>query len=199
MQSLLQDVRYAVRQLIKSPGFALTALLSLGLGIGATTAVFSVVYGVLMNPYPYKNPERLVHLVVKDKAGHDRWPGLTGPQIQRLRLAQCVQSATGEDDWNLTTTGEDLRKMSTVFISRLTRSHILAFPPCWAANSAPPTRPKVRTHNLWSCSGISFGSAIMVAIRKSLVTISNSSTKRTLSLVSFLSALPGEMVMSTFP
>ena len=108
MQSLLQDVRYAVRQLIKSPGFALTALLSLGLGIGATTAVFSVVYGVLMNPYPYKNPERLVHLVVKDKAGHDRWPGLTGPQIQRLRLAQCVQSATGEDDWNLTTTGEDL-------------------------------------------------------------------------------------------
>jgi predicted permease len=108
MQALLQDFRYAFRQLLKNPGFALTALLSLGFGIGATTSVFSVVYGVLINPYPYKNPERMVHLVLKDNAGHERWPGLSGAQIQRLRLAHCVQSATGEDDWNLTTTGEDL-------------------------------------------------------------------------------------------
>src|ERR1017187_354675 len=108
MQALLQDFRYAFRQLLKNPGFALTALLSLALGIGATTAVFSVVYGVLMNPYPYKDPERMVHLKVTDKAGHQRGFGLNGPQIQRLRQASCVQSATGEDDWNLTTTGEDL-------------------------------------------------------------------------------------------
>jgi hypothetical protein len=70
MQALLQDFRYAFRQLLKNPGFALTALLSLGFGIGATTSVFSVVYGVLINPYPYKNPERMVHLVLKDNAGH---------------------------------------------------------------------------------------------------------------------------------
>jgi putative ABC transport system permease protein len=108
MRALPQDFKYAFRQLWKNPGFALTALLSLGLGIGATTAVFSVVYAVLMNPYPYKNPERMVHLVLKDRAGHERWPGLTGSQIQRLRLAWCVESATGQDDWNLTTTGEDL-------------------------------------------------------------------------------------------
>jgi len=108
MHALLQDFRYAVRQLVKNPWFALTALFSLGLGIGATTAVFSVVYGVLMNPYPYKDPERLVHLVLKDKAGHENWPGISGPQIQRLRQAKCVENLSGEDEWNLTTTGEDL-------------------------------------------------------------------------------------------
>ena len=104
----MQNLRFAFRQLIKNPGFALTAILSLALGIGATTSVFSVVYGVLMNPYPYKDPERLVHLVLKDKAGHERWPGLTGAQLQQLRQLPIVESATGEDGWNLTTTGDDL-------------------------------------------------------------------------------------------
>jgi hypothetical protein len=48
--TLLQDLRFSLRQLFKSPGFSLTAILSLALGIGATTAVFSVVYAILMNP-----------------------------------------------------------------------------------------------------------------------------------------------------
>lgn len=58
MQTLLQDFRFSLRQLIKSPGFTLTAVISLALGIGATTAVFSVVYGILMNPYPYAGSDR---------------------------------------------------------------------------------------------------------------------------------------------
>ena len=70
MRVLLQDSVFAFRQLRKSPGFAVTAILSLALGIGATTTVFSVVYGVLMNPYPYRDPDRMVHLVLKDKAGN---------------------------------------------------------------------------------------------------------------------------------
>ena len=108
MRILLQDSIFALRQLRKSPGFALTAILSLAVGIGATTAVFSVVYGVLMNPYPYKAAERMAHLVLKDKAGNKHWPGLNGSQIRQMRQAASIESVVGENQWNLTTTDEDL-------------------------------------------------------------------------------------------
>src|SRR3984893_14245106 len=67
MWTLLQDLRFALRQFRKSPGFVLTAILSLMLGIGATTAIFSVVYGVLLDPYPYKDNDRMVHVQLNDK------------------------------------------------------------------------------------------------------------------------------------
>lgn len=60
MHSIIQDVRYVVRTLLKRPGYAVTVLLTLVLGIGATTAVFSVVSGVLLHPLPHPDPDRLV-------------------------------------------------------------------------------------------------------------------------------------------
>jgi predicted permease len=108
MRTLLQDIRYALRQLAKSPGFTVTAVLSLALGIGATTAVFSVVYAVLMDPYPYAAPDRMVHMRLKNAAGAERGFGLTGSQWQALRESPVVEDAVAIDSWSLTVTGHDL-------------------------------------------------------------------------------------------
>ena len=108
LRDVAADARYGLRILLKNPGFTIVAILSLALGIGATTAVFSVVYGVLVNPYPYANSDRMVHLTVHDNAGNRRFVNLNGPQLQQLRQARAVESAAAMEGWNLTTTEGDL-------------------------------------------------------------------------------------------
>src|SRR5438270_9061123 len=105
MHTLLQDLRYSARQLIKSPGFTLTAVISLALGIGATTAVFSVLYAALMNPYPYPAADRIVRLTADSKGGTGSWINLNGPQIRQLRNVGVVQSVIAMDYHAMTLTG----------------------------------------------------------------------------------------------
>lgn len=61
-ERLWQDIRYSVRQLRRSPGFSLVAVITLGLGIGATTAIYTLVYDVMLRPLPFVQPERLVNI-----------------------------------------------------------------------------------------------------------------------------------------
>ena len=108
LHSFTSDLRYAARDLRRRPGFMATAVLSLALGVGATSAVFSVIYAVLINPFPYPGSERIMQIALQDKAGNYRYTGLTGPQIERIRQVSSIESVVGEDGWNLTTTDGDL-------------------------------------------------------------------------------------------
>ncbi len=105
---MLEDLRYSLRQLRKSPGFTLTAVISLALGIGATTAVFSVIYAALINPYPYPDADRIVRLTLRSKTGSPDWANLNGPQIQQVRQLGVVECLLAMDYHALTLTGHDL-------------------------------------------------------------------------------------------
>ena len=107
MDTLIQDLKYAVRMLIKSPSFTIIAILTLALGIGANTALFSVVNGVLLRPLPYSQPDRLV--VLSEKTANFESSSISYPNFldwQRSNSAFASIAAYRSDDFSITGSGE---------------------------------------------------------------------------------------------
>src|SRR5690349_4591063 len=111
LENLAQDVRYGLRMLRKSPGFSAVAILTMALGIGATTAIFSMVDATLVRPLPYPEPEQLVS-IEDDLPGAGAWDvGMSQPEwedLQRSGIFEYV-SPTWFDENNLTGTSQPAR------------------------------------------------------------------------------------------
>jgi len=149
VDSLLQDLRLGVRSLLRSPGFALAALITLALGLGATTAVFSVVNALLLRPLPYAAPERLVAV----------WPEANFNKTMVARVASGVpalESLSGISIWTMTVTG-DGGEPAEVEVALVSASHfdVLGVAAARGRTFAPEEGARGRagvvvlTHDFW--------------------------------------------------
>jgi predicted permease len=110
MWTVLQDLRYTLRMLAKSPGFAAVAILTLALGIGANTAIFSIVNGVLLNPLPFPHPQELT--VLYEHTPNDETSSISYPNFldwQRTNSTFASMAAYRHEDFNVTASGEPER------------------------------------------------------------------------------------------
>jgi predicted permease len=110
VQTFWQDIRYGFRTLLKNPGFAAIAVITLALGIGANTALFSIVNGVLLNPLPFQEPDKLV-MAFSRVPESDRW-SISYPNFldwQRDNRSFSALASFRSDDFNLTGMGEPER------------------------------------------------------------------------------------------
>ena len=108
METLLQDLRYSLRSLFRQPAFALTAILTLALGIGATTAIFSVVNGVILRPLPFDEPDRLVSLQMLWTGTGRRSQNVSAPDFHDYRAQSRSFEALGYyagGEWSVTIDG----------------------------------------------------------------------------------------------
>lgn len=105
MRIFLQDLRFALRQLIRHPGFAATAILSLTLGIGATVSVFSVIYAVLLHPWSYKDSARIVQIYITDPTGREDPVSLRPADIAVLRRSLFFTDVVALSESYLNDTG----------------------------------------------------------------------------------------------
>jgi putative ABC transport system permease protein len=155
----LGDVRYALRSLARTPGFAFTAIVTLALGIGANTAIFSVVYAVLLRPLPYAEPDQLFSVEVVVPPLRDRFPSLPVRiqdffQWRKADTAFSSVAALNPAGWNLTGAGDPERaggaRVSANFFSLLgvRMAHGRAFAP----DEEQPGRDRVVviSHDLWT-------------------------------------------------
>jgi putative ABC transport system permease protein len=119
MQNIWQDLRYGVRMLVKKPGFTLIAVITLALGIGANTAIFSVVNAVLLLPLPYRAPEELVIVRSLDKRKGTKGESISYADFQdwRAQSRTCANLATFKS-WSFSLSiGDDLQRVSGATVS----------------------------------------------------------------------------------
>ncbi|MGC2272662.1 MAG: ABC transporter permease [Candidatus Sulfotelmatobacter sp.] len=156
MAGLLQDMRYALRQLHKSPGFTAVAVLTLALAIGANTAVFSVIDAVMLRPLPFHDPSRLV-VVKTTEPGRLDDIGVSYPAFLDWRSRGQVfegLSAFREDDFTLTGRGEPAHLTGAVVSANM--FSVLGVPPAMGRDFIPEEDkpigtglPVILSHSLW--------------------------------------------------
>src|SRR5712692_1871170 len=119
LETTLQDTRYGLRVLLKNPGFTLIAILTLGLGIGANAAIFSVVYGVLLRPLPYEGGSRLVVLHQQATRAHLNDVPFSAKEIFDYRdLSRTLDGVVEHHSMNFLLLGNDsAERVNTAVVS----------------------------------------------------------------------------------
>lgn len=159
LESLWADLKYALRQLRRTPGFATVAILSLALGIGATTSMFSLIYAVLLHPVPYADWERLVYPIYfndDQPTPQERWFTLTWPQYQQLLKSNSIEDAVGDNDIASEITGHDVPESVTLTYITENVGSFLRVPPLLGRNLQPSDAeaanqqaPVVLSYDFW--------------------------------------------------
>jgi len=118
LETLLQDLRFAFRMLRKSPGFTAIAVLTLALGIGASTSIFSVVDAVLLRPLPYPRPEQIVRIWEQTPSGHQS--NLAGPNFEDFRAQNNTFASLAEYTYGLSSIagGSEPARVNVSAVSR---------------------------------------------------------------------------------
>src|SRR5499426_3009834 len=124
MQTLIQDLRYGARMLLKKRGFTFVAVITLGLGIGANTTMFSVVNGMLLRPLPFNDPERLAHLDEKSSKAGMETMGFSFPDFNdwRARSRSFEAMALYEEDSFTLASGDATERAERIEGARVTAS-----------------------------------------------------------------------------
>ena len=157
LKGLVQDIRYAARVMLKSRGLTFVAVATLALGIGANTAIFSVINALLLRPLPYPEPDRLVMVWQDLRARGGPATEWTGPsqQFDWKAETEVFESLTSIRGWNARVGGGDLPETFNGEQTTFEYFDVLGARRRWAGRSARPTTCRTRRGS--SCSAIASG------------------------------------------
>jgi predicted permease len=141
MGNLVRDLRHALRQFGRSPGFSVAAILSLAIGIGATVAVFSVVYGVLLHPFPYRDVDQLCNVSVRDSRGDVYDEDFRGPELMQVSKLHAFESIASWRNENMSVTGGSIPEAVNAYYGIGETFPTLGVAPLLGRNLGPADSP----------------------------------------------------------